>query len=242
VSGLELHSINAGYGREAVLRDVTLSVGPGEAVAVLGANGAGKTTLLRTVAGFLPVSAGSILHGGKPLSGSSPSRRVREGIVLAAEGHEVVETLTVEENLALGAFRFWPRGSRSEVRRSREQAYEMFPALASKRGQLAGLLSGGQQQMLAIGRALMARPSVLLLDEPGLGLAPVVIDDIYERLAVLTGENLSMLIVEQNSDRAGSFCDRTYVMRLGELVDSSERGRLDEDRLRAAYFGEDGAG
>jgi branched-chain amino acid transport system ATP-binding protein len=234
---LVVSDLVAGYGRSDVLHGVSIEVGAGEAVAVLGANGAGKSTLMRAVAGFVHPRGGDVTLDGRSLRRTSASARVRRGLVLVAEGHEVVGSLTVAENLALGAFRFWPLHSRRVIRETESLAYELFPVLAERRGQLASLLSGGQQQMLAIARALMAKPSVLLLDEPSLGLAPVVVDQIYDRLGELRTAELSIVLVEQNSDRAAAFCDRTYVLRLGEIAAVGGPGTLSEQDLRQAYFG-----
>jgi branched-chain amino acid transport system ATP-binding protein len=237
---LRVEGARAGYGGTDVLHGVSLEVGPGEAVGVLGANGAGKTTLMRVVSGQLALRQGSLEVAGSTLRRARPSVMVRKGIVLVAEGHEVIGSLSVLENLRLGAFRFWPRRDPA-VERSLEQAFDLFPILAERRHQLAALLSGGQQQMLAIGRALMARPTLLLLDEPSLGLAPIVVDEIYDRLDLLRKEaGLAMVVVEQSSARVADFCDRIHVMRLGEFVASSEAGSapLSEDDLRVAYFGE----
>jgi branched-chain amino acid transport system ATP-binding protein len=236
---LEITDLRAGYssGRD-VLHGVSMSVGTGEAVAVLGANGAGKSTLMKTIAGALRPSGGQVRYEGSVLGGESTNRRIRQGLVYVAEGHQVIGTLTVRANLALGAIRFWPGGSGKVRRETEERIFHLFPVLADKRDQLAGLMSGGQQQMLAIARSLMAQPRLLLLDEPSLGLAPVVMAQIYERLADLRSADLSMLIIEQNSERAMAFCDRTYVMRLGEIVLSTDRHDLTQDELREAYFGD----
>ena len=237
---LRVDGAYAGYGGTDVLHGVSLEVGPGEAVGVLGANGAGKTTLMRVASGQLALRQGSLEVAGSTLRRARTSVMVRKGIVLVAEGHEVIGSLSVLENLRLGAFRFWPRRDPA-VERSLEQAFDLFPILAERRHQLAALLSGGQQQMLAIGRALMARPTLLLLDEPSLGLAPIVVDEIYDRLDLLRREaGLAMVVVEQSSARVADFCDRIHVMRLGEFVASSEAGSalLSEDDLRVAYFGE----
>lgn len=235
---LVLDNVSAGYGTHNVLEGIDLSVSAGEAVGVLGANGAGKTTLMRVLSGQLRPREGTVSIDGVQISRSTPSRMVRHGVVLVAEGHEVVGTLTVIENLKLGAFRFWPRASSRELAESLERVFDFFPMLADRTGQLASLLSGGQQQMLAIGRALMAKPRIILLDEPSLGLAPVIVDQIYERLDLLrTQSDLGMLIVEQNSDRASGFCDRINVMRLGEFVAQSGAGGLTDEQMRRAYFG-----
>jgi branched-chain amino acid transport system ATP-binding protein len=235
---LNLRSVSAGYGTGDILTDISIDLGAGEAVGVLGANGAGKTTLMRVISGQLAPRSGTVELDGARLHRASPSRMVRQGVVLVAEGHEVIGTLSVLENLRLGAFRFWPRSSAGETRASLDRVYDLFPVLAERSNQLASLLSGGQQQMLAIGRALMARPRIILLDEPSLGLAPVVVDQIYERLDLLRKEgDLAMMLVEQNSDRAVGFCDRIHVMRLGEMVAVSGSEGISEDGLRAAYFG-----
>jgi branched-chain amino acid transport system ATP-binding protein len=234
---LSLVDITAGYGSGDVLTGVSLEVAPGEAVGVLGANGAGKTTLMRVASGQLRPRGGSVVLDGEELRRVTPSRMVRRGVSLVAEGHEVVGTLSVIENLQLGAFRFWPK-ERTASTETLDRVFDLFPILAERRTQLASLLSGGQQQMLAIGRALMSRPRVILLDEPSLGLAPVVVEQIYERLDLLRREgDLAMLVVEQSSERAQGFCDRTHVMRLGEIVAVAGPEGLGEDALRAAYFG-----
>jgi branched-chain amino acid transport system ATP-binding protein len=239
MSSLVIEAVTAGYGQVDVLHGVSFEVPDGAAIGVLGANGAGKTTLMRVVAGHLRAESGTLTLDGQPLRRMTPSSAVRRGIVLVAEGHEIVGKLSVEENLQLGAFRFWPRSSGAVIRKNRDRIFDLFPILAEKRGQLASLLSGGQQQMLSIGRALMSQPRLMLLDEPSLGLAPVVVEQIYERLLLLRRETgLSMIIVEQNSDRALSFCDRTHVMRLGELVaEAGPEEGLTEQQLRMAYFG-----
>jgi len=238
MSTLSIDHVTAGYGHGDVLHGITLEVPEGAAVGVLGANGAGKTTLMRIISGQLRPSGGTVTLDGGELRRLTPSKAVRRGIVLVAEGHEIVGSLSVAENLELGAYRFWPRSSRSVVRANRDRIYDLFPILAEKRHQLASLMSGGQQQMLAIGRAMMSEPRLILLDEPSLGLAPVVVDQIYGRLALLRRETqLSMVIVEQNSDRAMAFCDTTSVMRLGEIVARSGAEGLTEIELKAAYFG-----
>lgn len=233
-----LEGVSAGYSKVDVLRDVSLSVEEGSAVGVLGANGAGKTTLMRVLAGQLRARGGSITFGGEALRGASPSSRVRKGISLVAEGHEIIGSLTVGENLALGAFRFWPRQSRRVIAETRDRVYALFPILGEREGQLAALLSGGQQQMLAIGRAMMSRPRVILLDEPSLGLAPVIVDQIYAQLAALQQEEgLTLVVVEQSSERAAALCDRLYLLKLGEVVASGTRDEITTDVLHEAYFG-----
>lgn len=235
---LSLEGVYAGYGRQDVLRAVSLTVEEGEAVGVLGANGAGKTTLMRVLAGQLRTRTGTITYYGRALRGASPSGRVRAGISLVAEGHEIIGSLTVAENLALGAFRFWPRTSRRVIAETRERVFELFPILQEREKQLAALLSGGQQQMLAIGRAMMSRPQVILLDEPSLGLAPIVVDQIYAQLRTLQEESgLTLVIVEQSSERAFGLCDRLYLLKLGEIVAEGTREQISHEDLHRAYFG-----
>lgn len=235
---LRLTDARAGYGGTDVLHDLSLEVAPGEAVGILGANGAGKTTLMRVISGQLPLRSGRFEFAKSPVRRTSPAGMVRHGISLVAEGHEIIGTLTVEENLRLGAFRFWPRKD-VQGTQTLEQVFELFPILGERRGQVGALLSGGQQQMLAIGRALMSRPTLLLLDEPSLGLAPIVVDEIYQKLNELRRDTgLSMILVEQSSGRASAFCDRIYVVRLGEVVaHTDDSAPLTEQALRAAYFG-----
>jgi len=233
-----LEGVSAGYSKVDVLKDVSLSVEEGSAVGILGANGAGKTTLMRVIAGQLRARSGSVTLAGEPLRGASPSSRVRKGISLVAEGHEIIGSLTVGENLALGAFRFWPRQSRRVIAETRDRVYSLFPILGEREGQLAALLSGGQQQMLAIGRAMMSRPRVILLDEPSLGLAPVIVDQIYAQLAALQQEEgLTLVVVEQSSERAAALCDRLYLLKLGEVVASGTRDEISTEVLHEAYFG-----
>lgn len=238
MSLLEVNDLVAGYSGTDVLHKVSLHVEPGEAVGVLGANGAGKSTLMRALSGQIRARSGQVSFEGDVLRRITPSTSVRRGIVLVAEGHEIIGNLTVQENLALGAFRFWPRRSRAVISQTQQTVLDLFPILGERRNQLAALLSGGQQQMLAIGRAIMSKPTLMLLDEPSLGLAPVVVEQIYQQLATLRQEaGLSMIIVEQSSARAAEICERTYVMRLGEIVAEARPKELSEADLRAAYFG-----
>jgi branched-chain amino acid transport system ATP-binding protein len=191
------------------------------------------------VSGQLGVRSGSVRLEGEELQRSATSDRVRKGIVHVAEGHGVVSGLTVRENLALGAIRFWPRGAKKVIAETIGEIESLFPFLSDRPHQLAGSLSGGEQQMLAIGRALMAKPRVLLLDEPSLGLAPVIVEQIYATLEQLRSDELVLVLVEQNSDLAQSFCDRTYVLRLGDVVAQGPRGELTDEELKNAYFGAD---
>jgi branched-chain amino acid transport system ATP-binding protein len=239
---LEVESVVARYGKIEALHGVSLSVEAGEAVACLGANGAGKTTLMRAIAGAIAVPSGRIWFDGADVTLLSAAQRARAGIALCPEGRGIFTTLTVERNLLLGGaalrLRLGARRSRDEIAAGLEGAYALFPVLRERRGSLGGALSGGQQQMLAVGRALVSRPRLLLLDEPSLGLAPIVVDELYRTLAALRDEGQTMLMVEERPERALRFADRGYVLRQGTVF---FRGRADFVRshpeLRAAYLG-----
>ncbi len=235
---LTLEGVVAGYTRDVpVLHGIDLHVAAGEVVGLVGANGAGKTTLMRVVTGALRPWAGRVLLDGQDVGKLSPSKRNKRGIVLVPEGHEVVASLTVLDNLRLAALPYWPGGTARRLSEVLPQVYELFPVLADRGSQMAGLLSGGEQQMLAIARAVVAGPKVLLLDEPSLGLAPVLIQRIYESLEVLKDTGLSILLVEQQSELAQRLCDRLYVLRLGEVVIEDRADALTAEQLRSAYFG-----
>jgi branched-chain amino acid transport system ATP-binding protein len=231
---LRVETITSSYGRIAVLRDVSLNVAKGEMVALIGSNGAGKTTLLRAISGVQPIGSGMISFDGKPIHQLSAHARVRAGIVQVPEGRQVFAPLPVADNLRLGA---WTR-SDSEINRDLDEVYTTFPALAEKRQIAAGALSGGQQQMMAIGRALMARPKLLLLDEPSMGLAPMLAEQILANVAALKTRGLTVLLVEQNAHAALSIADRAYVLETGRVTLSGESAMLRNDaRVREAYLG-----
>lgn len=211
---LEIQSLSAGYGGLPVLRDVSLTLRPNEIVTVVGSNGAGKTTLLNTVAGLLQPVAGRILLNGKPIAGVSTEKIVRAGLSLVPEGRQVIAPLSVEENLLVGAY-----GRRDgKSAETLDAVYTRFPRLKERRRQAAGLMSGGEQQMLAIGRALMAGPRVLLLDEPSMGLAPLIVSEIFALLGDLNGQGIAVLLVEQNARKALSLATRGYVLESGRIV------------------------
>jgi branched-chain amino acid transport system ATP-binding protein len=239
---LEVRGLRAGYGAATdVLVDIDLTVEEGSALGVIGANGAGKSSLLKVLAGLLPARSGEIEFQGRRLANESPSARLRRGMVMLPEGHRVIRSLTVEENLRLAAISRWPRGVRSRLDEVLPMVFDLFPVLSERRRQFAGLLSGGEQQMVSIGRALVSKPRLLLLDEPSLGLAPVVIDRIYESLGLLRQTGLSLLVVEQNYTRLNALCDRLHVLRLGKVT-LSTGGELDNDEaIRSAYFGHEGS-
>jgi branched-chain amino acid transport system ATP-binding protein len=231
---LEVTGLGCHYGPIQALDDVSLTVGDGELVALVGANGAGKTTLLRTVSGIQPVSAGAVLFDGVDITALAAERRVRLGIVQVPEGRQVLGPMTVEDNLALGGY----TRTRAEVKETLEQVYEMFPVLRERRGQAAGILSGGQQQMLAIARALMARPRILLLDEPSMGLSPILVDEVFEKIVAQKAAGTTIFLVEQNAFLALSIADRAYVLEAGRVIlaDTGEALKSNE-KVKAAYLG-----
>lgn len=231
---LSVEGLRSRYGRIEVLHGVDLEVRSGEIVTVVGANGAGKTTLLRCISGVQPASGGAIIFRGEALKAIPAHRRVGLGLSQSPEGRLIFTNLTVEENLRLGAYLF----ADERVERDMADAFAMFPILKEKRNLLAGGLSGGQQQMLAIGRALMARPACLLLDEPSMGLAPILVAQILDVVKNLKSLGVTVLLVEQNAYAALQIADRGYVMETGRIVFSGAADELIADpRIRAAYLG-----
>ena len=231
---LSVEQVRSSYGRIEALHGISIEVAGGEIVTLLGANGAGKTTLIRAISGVQPISAGQIRFDDRPLEGVSAHRRVALGIAQVPEGRQVFAPLSVEDNLRLGA---WPRRN---VRLDAELAsvYELFPVLASRRRISAGMLSGGEQQMLAIGRALMAKPRLLLLDEPSMGLAPILVEQILDIVRGLKEAGLTVLLVEQNARAALAIADRGYVIETGRIATSGSSDELLADaRVQAAYLG-----
>ena len=240
---LEARDLGARYGRIRALENISLHVEKGEAIAVLGPNGAGKTTLMRALAGSLRVADGRVLFEGADVTGQAAERRARAGVVLCPEGRGVFTTLSVERNLLLGAApqraRLGRRAARAAVPAALERVYELFPILRERRHTSGGSLSGGQQQMLALGRALMAEPKVMLLDEPSLGLAPIVAEEVYRRLATLRDEGQTLVVVEESPSRALGLATRAYVLRHGRVLaeGTAETVRTSAE-LRTAYLGE----
>ena len=228
---LEVRGLSSRYGRIPALAGVDIDVAPGELVALVGGNGAGKTTLLRTISGVQPCSGGAIRFEGRDLSRVSSRARVKLGIVQVPEGRQVFGPLSVEDNLRLGAF---ARGARETL----HDVIALFPALGGKRHAPAGTLSGGQQQMLAIGRALMADPKLLLLDEPSMGLAPRLVAEIFARIAALKARGTTILLVDQNARAALGVADRGYVMETGRVVLAGVARQLVNDpKVQQAYLG-----
>ena len=231
---LEIRDLRSRYGRIEVLHGITLNVQSGEIVTVVGANGAGKTTLLRCISGIQPAASGEIVFRGEAITTVPAYRRIRRGITQSPEGRQIFTNLTVEENLRLGAFLF----SDDRVDRDMEDAFQMFPILREKRNLAAGGLSGGQQQMLAIARALMGRPNCLLLDEPSMGLAPILVQQIFDVVSGLKALNVTVLLVEQNAFGALKIADRGYVMETGQItMDGPAESLIADPRIREAYLG-----
>ncbi|WP_349259395.1 ABC transporter ATP-binding protein [Oligoflexus sp.] len=233
---LQLDQVSVHYGGIQALRDVSLSVASGEIVTLIGANGAGKTSCLRAISGLIKIGGGSIQWNGQDLKKMDAAHRVRLGLAHAPEGRMVLAQQSVEDNLKLGAFVH--RRDRASAEQSLEEAYQLFPRLRERRHQSAGTLSGGEQQMLAIGRALMARPKLLLLDEPSLGLAPLVVAEIFDRMRGLNEKGMALLLVEQNAQLALRLAQRAYVLESGQIVlEGKAQDLLRDSRVRTAYLG-----
>jgi branched-chain amino acid transport system ATP-binding protein len=232
---LTLKSVQAGYGRVPVLKGISFHVRAGEVVTLIGGNGAGKTTTLRTISGLLPPRQGAIEFAGQDLTRMSTERIVALGLALVPEGRRVFHSLSVTANLELGAYH---RRDKGEVRRDLEDIRERFPILQERAHQAAGTLSGGEQQILSIGRALMARPKLLMLDEPSMGLAPRIVTQVYEILAELKAAGTTLLLVEQNARAALKVADRGYVLETGRIILEGTAGELREDpEVQRAYLG-----
>jgi branched-chain amino acid transport system ATP-binding protein len=230
-----VRGIDAGYGDVRVLSALALEVREGEIVCLLGSNGAGKTTTLRCICGVLPPRAGEVSFRGKPLSKVPAHQRSTLGIALVPEGRELWPQLTVRENLELGAY---PTAARGDVAAGLDRVHKLFPRLLERRSQMAGSLSGGEQQMCAIGRALMSRPTLLLLDEPSLGLAPIVVDQMFEAIRSLHASGMTILLVEQNLAAALEIATRGYVIETGRVTLQGSAAELSANKdIRAAYLG-----
>jgi branched-chain amino acid transport system ATP-binding protein len=229
-----------GYGKaESVLHNVSLNVDQGEFVSIFGPNGAGKSTLMNTIAGCLPVRSGHIRFAGEDITRLSPRQRVDRGLVLALEGHRVVGDLSVEDNLRLALFRLTGGIGRREVTKRLNDIYARIDLLAKFRHKVAGMMSGGEQQMIVIGRLLIAQPRMLLLDEPSLGLAPVFVEKVYAELAEVIDASKSVLLVEQSVEAALSISHRSYVLSLGDVVSGPDDGAWSREAIVRRYFGHD---
>lgn len=230
---LDIEAVRSGYGAINVLWDTTLSVPAGRVTTIIGPNGAGKTTLLRTVSGLIAPTAGRITLDGVEIAGRPSWRMSDLGLSMIPEGRMIFKGLTIEENLMLGAF---PRRLRARAPANRERAYAMFPALAERRHRLAGTLSGGQAQMLAMARGLMSEPRLLLVDEPSLGLAPIVVEDLFVSLRRLKDDGLTIVLVEQNTRLACELADHVHLMKNGRVMLSLDGPEIDLARIHDAYF------
>ncbi|ELK45902.1 ABC transporter ATP-binding protein [Halobacillus sp. ACCC02827] len=233
---LELLDVTVKYGDLAAVEHVNLRVAEGELVVLLGSNGAGKSTTFHTVSGLHKPSTGTILFEGKPIQGTAPDKIVRSGIVQCAEDRKLFPQMSVKENLVMGAYVH--RRKRKQVQQSLEEAYELFPILRDKKEDAAGSLSGGQQQMLAIGRAMMAKPKLLLLDEPSIGLAPLIVEQMFDVIRKINKDGTTVLLAEQNAYAALKIADRGYVYESGRVVvQGTAEELLANDTVRKAYIG-----
>jgi branched-chain amino acid transport system ATP-binding protein len=233
---LRIENLNVYYGNLHALREVSLRVGTGEIVSLVGANGAGKTTTLKAVSGVIPARSGRIVFNGKDVAGAKQHKIARMGISHVPEGRGVFANMTVRENLDMGAY---TRRSAREVAESLDRVYALFPRLAERSGQMAGTLSGGEQQMLAIGRAMVAGPSLMLLDEPSMGLSPLLVGEIFDMIKEVNRGGVTILLVEQNAYMALSISQRAYVLEAGTIVLQGDSADLRNDpRVQAAYLGD----
>jgi branched-chain amino acid transport system ATP-binding protein len=233
---LEVRGLRVSYGGINAVKGIDLDVQDGELVTLIGCNGAGKTTTLKALSGLIKPAAGRVRYQGRDITAQPSHRLVRQGMALVPEGRGVFGRLTVDENLAMGAY---SRRDRAAVAADRERVLGWFPRLAERHAQLAGTLSGGEQQMLAIGRALMSRPALLLLDEPSMGLAPLMVHKIFETIRAVAAEGVTLLLVEQNAKLALEICHRGYVMESGAIaLADSARALLNNPQVRHAYLGE----
>jgi branched-chain amino acid transport system ATP-binding protein len=230
---LEIKDIHVHYGKIAALKGVSVDVGEGEIVTLIGANGAGKSTTLKTISGLRPLSAGRVVFAGRDISKVAGHKRVLMGIGQAPEGRGIFPGMTVTENLFMGAY-----ARKGNVEKDLKEVFDLFPRLAERKNQAGGTMSGGEQQMLAIGRALMTQPKVLLLDEPSMGLAPKLIQQIFSIIQEINRRGTTVLLVEQNAQQALQIAHRAYVLETGSVVKSADaRALLDDPQVRAAYLG-----
>ena len=234
---LKVRNLEAGYGKLRVLKRISMHVDPGEIVTIIGANGAGKTTLLHTITGLVKISSGDIVFQGNNLQKISPQKIVASGCSLVPEGRQVFSTMTVQENLTLGGY-VQAKRDRNSVEHEMSRVFELFPVLKEREKQLAGTLSGGEQQMLAMGRALMAKPSLIMMDEPSTGLAPLIVKSIFQVILRLREEGNTVLLIEQNAKAALGIADRGYVLETGKIILQGAAEDLLQNRdVKRAYLG-----
>ncbi len=233
---LEVNNVEVYYGMIRALKGVSLKINRGEIVALIGANGAGKTTMLHTITGLIPAKSGSIIYNGVDLTKTKPHKIVAMGMAHVPEGRRVFQQLSVYDNLKLGAY---TKKNKNEVEEALKKVYERFPRLEERKKQLAGTLSGGEQQMLAMGRALMSNPDILLMDEPSMGLSPLFVKEIFDIIEKLHKSGTTILLVEQNAKMALSVADRAYVLETGNIsIEGSAKEMLEDDRIKKAYLGQ----
>ena len=233
---LKVSGLKVAYGGIQAVKGVDFEVREGELVTLIGSNGAGKTTTMKAITGSLAIGAGDIEYLGKSIKGQGPWDLVKQGLAMVPEGRGVFARMTITENLQMGAY---IRKDKPEIAADIDKVFGIFPRLKERRDQLAGTMSGGEQQMLAMGRALMSRPKVLLLDEPSMGLSPIMVDKIFEVVGDVHGQGVTILLVEQNASRALGIANRGYVMESGEITMTGEaRSMLNDPKVRAAYLGE----
>lgn len=236
MSLLKIQDLNTSYGRINALKGVNLELEEGEIISLIGSNGAGKSTLLGSITGIVPAASGTILFDGKDITKSKPSEIVRLGISLSLEGRGIFPRLTVEENLRVGAY---TRKDKSEIKATMEEMYQLFPRLAERKKQMAGTMSGGEQQMLAIARALMSKPKLLLLDEPSLGLAPNLVKMIFDMIKDINQRGISVLLIEQNANMALRISHRAYVLENGIIkLSGASKNLMNNTEVKKAYLGE----
>ena len=237
---LKVRNLEAGYGKLRVLTGISLHVSPGEIVIIIGANGAGKTTMLKTIYGVLKVRAGTVLFRDRSIQSAGMEEIVDRGCVLVPEGRQLFNTLSIRDNLILGAYLIARTRNKRDLRKRLGEIYELFPVLHERRDQLAGTLSGGEQQMVAIGRALMAGPQLIMMDEPSMGLAPLIVERIFATIASLPRLGKTVLLVEQNARASLDIADRGYVLETGQIVLSgTSQELLDNHDVQRAYLGKD---
>ena len=233
---LKVTDLKVSYGGIQAVKGVTFEVHEGELVSLIGSNGAGKTTTMKAITGTLPINAGNIEYLGKSIRGQGPWDLVKQGLAMVPEGRGVFTRMTIIENLQMGAY---IRNDKDGIAADMDKVFNIFPRLKERRDQLAGTMSGGEQQMLAMGRALMSRPKVLLLDEPSMGLSPIMVDKIFEVVKDVYAQGVTVLLVEQNASRALSIANRGYVMESGVVTMTGDAKKmLDDPKVRAAYLGE----
>ncbi len=233
---LKVTGLKVAYGGIQAVKGVDFEVREGELVSLIGSNGAGKTTTMKAITGTLPINAGDIEYLGKSIKGQGPWDLVKQGLAMVPEGRGVFTRMTIIENLQMGAY---IRNDKPEIAADMDKVFTIFPRLKERKDQLAGTMSGGEQQMLAMGRALMSRPKVLLLDEPSMGLSPIMVDKIFEVVRDVSAQGVTILLVEQNASRALAIASRGYVMESGEVTMSGDaKEMLNDPKVRAAYLGE----